>query len=260
MNWNRIKYILLYAWYHMSHSLETWIDLFWFTIVSLVVFGIIAHFMTGENSIAGQGLLLGYLMWEVVRISQYCITVGVMWEVWSKCFSTLFVSPIKMSEFLTGHILSGVLKTVSVIVLLSIFSGVFFGFNVLVLGWWLPLYILILMIFGFGFGIFITGLILRYNTDIQSLAWGLIYVLQPFSAIFYPLDVLPEQIRWFSYLSPITYIMESARHQLAFGTPKLDFILYSSLLTAAYFIGSALFLRRLFAWSKQTGAFSRLGN
>lgn len=260
MSWNRIKFVLLHAYYHMMHSMETWIDLLWFPLVSLLVFGIIASFMSGATSVIGQALLLGYLMWEVVRISQYCITIGVMWEVWSKCFSTLFVAPLKMKEFMVGHMLGGVLKTLGVLVLLSICSAVFFDFNILVLGVWLPIYVLILMIFGFGAGLFITGLILRYNTDIQSLAWGLIYILQPFSAIFYPIEVIPASLRWFAYLSPITFVMESARHQLAFGTPILEYIGYAIVLTALYFTGAAWFMNRLFSWSKQTGSFSRLGN
>ncbi len=259
-SWGRIRAMLLHSWYHTSHSKETWIDLLWFTAIQFVVFGFISRLFGGGNGELSQALLAGFLLWETVRISQYCITVSVLWEVWSKSFSTLLISPLSMDEWIASQAFSGIIKTAIVIVFLSTISSVFFHFFPLQLGPIFLLYFLILFSFGIAAGIFLTGLIVRYSTDVQSVAWGLIYILQPISAVFYPVSALPIQIRWLAYSSPITYIAESVRNQLKTGQPLWNYILISAAFTIMYLIGSWFFMQRMLKWSKETGALARLGN
>jgi ABC-2 type transport system permease protein len=102
-------------------------------------------------------------------------------------------------------------------------------------------------------GVFITGLILRFGTDIQSLAWGLIYLFQPFSALYYPVEALPSSIQWIAYLSPITYFMTYIR-----GAESI-YVLYGCLVTVVYVTIAILFLKTMTKWSKKTGEFARLG-
>lgn len=126
------------------------------------------------------GLLGGFLLWEIVRIGQYCVTVSMLWEVWSRSFNNLFVTPLTMTEWLLGQMIGGTLKTTVVIGLLSTWSAWAFGFSLLNFGWWFWPAALILTIFAFAAGVFVTGLIIRFGTNLQSLAWGLIYIFQPF--------------------------------------------------------------------------------
>lgn len=240
--------------------METWIDLLWFTIINLFLFGFLAKVLGGSDPQISQMLIVGFLLWEVVRIGQYCITVSVMWEVWSKSLHTLFVSPLNMKELMAGFMLSGFLKTLGVVVLMSVLAVIGFNLPLEIIGWAFIPYFIILLFFSFAAGVFITGLILRYSTDIQSLAWGLIYLLQPISAVFYPTSVLPESIRWVAYLSPITYVMESARGQMAGQSLNWSHLGIGFALTVGYFLLSAWFTSRMFYWSRKTGAFARLGH
>jgi ABC-2 type transport system permease protein len=260
MNWYRIRAILLHSWYHASHSMETWIDLLWFTIFEALVFGFMTLFFAQNDASFAQALMLGLVLWEVVRIGQYSITVSVMWEIWSKSFSSMFISPLTLKEMMTGQMLSGLIKTLLVTVLVSLISYFFFDFSVLQLGIWFGVYFLILLGFAYAAGIFITGLIFRYGTDIQSLAWGLIFMLQPISAVFYPLSILPVQIQWLAKLSPITFVMEAARAQLQGQGIDFSQLAIALGLTVIYFIGASLFLNKMYQSSRKTGSFARLGN
>ncbi len=260
MKWHRIQTILLHSYYHATHSKETWIDLFWMTAIQFAIFGFITQFLAKTTPHFDMFLLLGFLLWEIVRIGQYCVTVSILWEVWSRSLSNLFISPLTMGEMMTGQAIAGVIKTLIVIGFLSILSTFAFHFSILDLGPILIFYIVLLLFFSYAAGLFITGLILRFGTDLQSLAWGLIYLYEPFSAVFYPIEALPPQIRWLCYLSPITYIIESARTQLSTGHVLVNYLVISALLTSAYFGLSILFLNTMYKWSRKTGAFARLGN
>jgi ABC-2 type transport system permease protein len=255
IRWHRIRASILHSWYHLSHSVETWVDLIWFSVIDILVFGFMALYFAGEANV-GQYLIAGIILWEVVRISQYTVTVGVLWEIWSKSFSTLFISPLSMFEFVIGQAISGFLKSVGVATMVALIAWLAFGFAVWQLGWILILYFLILFTFAVATGMFILGLIMRFGTNIQSLAWGLIFIFQPLSAIFYPLSVLPDYLQPVALLSPITYIMESTRHQLSVGQPLWGMVGQSMVL--AYLVLCSLFLRGMIAWSRKTGAFARM--
>jgi ABC-2 type transport system permease protein len=260
MNIARINTLLLHSWYHATHSKETWIDLYWFTTIQFILFSFIAHLTAVRSPEFAQMLIAGFLFWEIVRIGQYGITVSILWEIWSKSFSTLFVTPLTMGEWIMAQVISSAVKTVSVVLPLVAFSAYFFHINPLTLGPVVIIYAVLLFAFAVSAGIFITALILRFNTDIQSLAWGLIYLFQPISGVFYPISVLPAVVRPFAYLSPVTYVMETIRQQQTQGVINWQFLGMSLVVNFLYFIGAWLFMKKMYDWAHNNGAFARLGN
>src|SRR6185369_1074408 len=170
-----------------------------FTTIQFLIFGLISQVISKNQPEVGAVLLLGFLLWEIVRIGQYSVTVTMLWEVWSKSFNSLFISPLSMTEWVVAQMISAAIKTVLVIGALAFVGQFLFHFSLLRLGFALPMYGLILLGFAYASGIFITGLIIRYGTNIQSFAWGLIYVFQPISAVFYPVNALPLWNRWMSW-------------------------------------------------------------
>jgi ABC-2 type transport system permease protein len=260
MNWKRIQTILLHSWYHANHSMETWMDLFWFSIVGALVYGFTMQFFAQDNPQFAAMLIIGMIMWEVVRAGQYSVTIGMMWEIWSKSFSSMFITPLTMAEWVVGQMISATIKTGIVVVLVSTISFFAFQFSIFQFGLMFLVYSGLLLFFSFAAGLFISALILRFGTDIQSLAWALIFMLQPLSAVFYPLSVLPEPVRWVAYTSPITYVMEASRHQFMTQTVNWSQIGIATLLTAIYFAGSYWFLDRMYKRSRKVGSFGRLGN
>lgn len=259
MKWHRVQTSLLHSWYHLSHSVETWVDLFWFSIIDIFVFGYMSLYFAKDEQTA-TFLVLGIMLWEVIRISQYTVSVGMLWEVWSKSFSSLFITPLSIWEFFMGQILSGFIKSVVVFSIISTLAYFIFDFSLTQFGVALPIYFMLLFAFAVATGLFVNALILRFGTTIQSLSWGLIFLFQPLSAIFYPLSILPQPIRNIAYISPITYVMESARYQLTNGTVLWQDLGISALLCVVYLVGACIFLHLMLQWSRKTGAFARMGN
>lgn len=254
----RIHTILLYSWYHLTHSMETWVDLVWFPVIEVLVFGLLAFFIDSQAKGFAEIILTGLIMWEVVRVVQYSISVGVMWDVWSKSFTSLFISPITMVELMIGHSLSGIAKAIFMLFFLSTLSFFLYGFNLLAVGPMLLVYLLLLSIFSISAGLFVIALILRFGTDIQSLSWSLVYLFQPISAVIFPLEAMPEKFVWISYLSPVTFVMEALRYQMKHGVIRWDYLVFATLGSFIYLAACSLFLSLMQSWAKKTGAFARM--
>ncbi|MDO8451718.1 MAG: ABC transporter permease [bacterium] len=259
MNIHRIKISVLHTWYHFLHSMETWVDLFWNSILQMIVFSFIAVvFSRGEDSLLGVYMLTGMVLWNVIWAGQYGLTVGVMWEVWSHSLTSLFITPLTLEEFLIGQAVSSTIKAAISVILTALVTYVIFGFSVLTLGWPLLLYAIELLVFGWAAGMIVLSLIFRMGTDVQSLSWSIVFLIQPFGAVFYPVQVLPEQIRWIAFGIPTTYIFETVRGQLRDGSINGAYLAIGTVLNVIYLVGAYFILQRTYAASRKSGAFARL--
>jgi len=124
--------------------------------------------------------------------------------------------------------------------------------------WPLALTFVNFVIFAFATGIAVIGVIFRFGTRIQALAWGLIAIFQPLSAAFFPVSVLPKAFRYIAYVFPPTFSFEGARyglvnhHAVAWNLFGLSFGE-----NVIYFALCAAFFRYLFKKSRDTGQFAR---
>jgi len=260
MSINRIKGILLQELYITKRSLEVIMDLFFFSFVFVIAFGFVTTFLTNSvNAAAAKFLLLGILLWEIIRITQYSMSVGALWNVWSHNLSNMFVAPISLKEYMLAHVVSGGIKALIVFGGLSIVAANLFGLNVLDLGLNnLALHFINLTIFSWSIGIILLGVIFRFGTRIQALAWGFVYIFQPLTAAFFPVKVLPPFLQTFAYTLPPTYVFEAARQNLV--NPAIDWNLFSTafILNIFYLIAAIWFFNLMFRESKNAGQFARL--
>lgn len=259
MSTRRIWAILLQELYITKRSLEVIIDLFFFSTITIVVFGFVSVFLTGNiNGAPAHYLILGMLLWEIVRVDQYSISVGALWNIWSRNLSNLFVSPLTLKEYVGALMISAVAKSALVFVLLSIVTMVGFGFNIFSLGLLNNLLFFVnLTIFSWSVGLFLLGLIFLFGTRIQALAWGLIFLFQPLSATFFPVSVLPGFLQPIAFLLPTTFVFEAARAALV--DPSIDWKMFAISLVEnlIYFSLALIAFRRMYERSKETGQFAR---
>lgn len=254
----RIKAILIHTWYHLHHSVETWVDIFWFPVVNTAVISGLAVFMRESGStISGQSLIAGLILWFALEPASYSIAVGALWEVWSKSFSALFISPLTITEFIAGQMVFSLIKELILITAVSLISYLIFGFSILSLGPIVLVYIALLMMFGWAFGCFILGLVLKFGTRIQSLSWGLVYAIQPFIGLYYPVEIFPPFVRYISYALPPTYVYSAMRANLA-GTPEDGQLLYAFLLNIGYFLAGYLFMKAMWQRARHAGSLARM--
>ncbi len=256
---NRFYAIILQEVYILKNSLETIFDIFLLPTINVVIFGYLSLYLTGSNNQAAIFLLSGMLLWQIVFITQYSISIGSLWNIWSRNMSNIFMTPISVREYFTALIFSSLIKAFLLFTLLSLMSILFFSYNILTS--LTPLVLLItfinLCMSGISLGILMVGLIFRYGTKIQALAWGLIFLFQPFTANLFPVSILPSPIKELAFLLPPTYIFENSRQVISTGQINWNLIGYASLLNLVYLIISFVSFAYNFKKAKQTGQFAR---
>lgn len=258
MHFRHINAILLHAWYHFRHSRETWVDMFWFPVIHTISISGLTIFFGSQGGSGVTFTALAVMMWYMIEVGSYSIAVGTLWEVWSRSFSTLFISPVTITEFAVGQVIFSMFKQVLLLSIMSIIVYVAFGFSLLSLGGMLPVYLFLLALYGWAFGFIALGLILRFGTTLQSLAWGLVYMLQPLIGIFYPYNILPVPIQRVASLLAPTYVYETARVQLATGVIHAENLWRALGIDIVTLAVAYLFMRQMWEWARKSGALARI--
>ncbi len=255
----RIKAIFLEEIFLTKRSLEVIVDIIIFPLFNVILFGFISIFLQQKSSAAtAQGLLMGSILWEMFRISQYTVSVSVLWEIWAKNLSNIFVSPLSDVELLTAYSISALFKSILMITLFSLVGYYIFHFSIFTIGTLnLVLGFINLFWFGVSLGIFLLGLIFRYGTRIQAVTWGIVFLLQPLTASFFPVTVLPKFMQYASYSLPPTYVFEAARFGLSTGQTHWDYHWIAALLNIVYFFLFFALFRKLMNGAKRTGQFAK---
>lgn len=258
MSITRIKGVFLQEYFVTVHSYEVIFDIVFFPLMSVVVFGFLSTYLSGSNPIAGKYVLSGMLLWQIIFITQYSISMGSLWNIWSRNLSNMFIAPLTIKEYVFAHTASGILKSLFIFITTSILSFFVFHFNILDLGIWnIVLFAISFSFFAFSMGIIILGLIFRLGTRIQAFAWGILPVFQPLTAAFYPLNVLPGFLRDISYLLPPTFVFEASRKALLTHQTDWNLLGISFAENIVYFLLAIWFFSLMFRQSKESGQFAR---
>ncbi|HEY0580756.1 MAG TPA: hypothetical protein VGE94_01160, partial [Chloroflexota bacterium] len=109
----RIWAVLLQELYITARSVEVMVDLPFWSITTAIVFGFVTRFLsTVMNPTVAQYLYIGTLLWEIMRITQYSMSLGALWNVWSHNFSNMFITPLSMAEYVVAQMISGAVKAI----------------------------------------------------------------------------------------------------------------------------------------------------
>jgi ABC-2 type transport system permease protein len=148
----------------------------------------------------------------------------------------IFASPIKVSELMISLSILGIVRSFMAFLVMISVSFVLYQFNIFTFNLaHFAMFISILLLFAWGLGLLISSLVFRYGTRVQVLAWSTIWVLQPFSCVFYPVSALPSWAGKIAIILPTTHIFEQLRASLAGQALNYGSIMYA-------IIGSILFL------------------
>lgn len=259
MSLARIKAVFLQGIYLAKSSLEHWFDLVFFSLMNVILFGLIGRLFGGSNQAGAYYVLIGVLFWELIRINQYALSVGSLWNIWSKNLSNVFISPVTAPEYFSAYMLTAFVEALGMFVVLALVAKFLFAFNVLRLG--LPLIaaaIINFTMFAWTVGLVMIGLIFRFGTRIQALAWGIIFVFEPLSAAFFPVKVLPKALQTVSWGFPPTYIFENLRGALNGAAPNWGQVGFATVYNIVLLVFGAIAFSLFFRRSKQSGQFARM--
>lgn len=116
-----------------------------------------------------------------------------------------------------------------------------------------------LMMFGWAIGLLVTALLLRVGVGAESIAWAMIFLIAPVSAIYYPVSILPDWLRVVAWALPPAHVFEGMRSVLINGNFDVNFWLNAFGLNIFYLtISSATFLYN-FRSARRDGKLLQIG-
>ncbi len=261
MKWHRIQALLIRHLYLYKRSFPRIMDIVYWPVMELLLWGFISLYLE-KSKLAGFSVvtvLLGAIIfWDLLSQSQRVVSITFLEDVWERNFLNLFVTPLKLSEFILSSFLLGLVRVFFVMVLMGALAFLFYHFSIFTFGIYLIPFIASLLLFGWTLGLFTTAIILRFGTSAQVLAFGFIFLIQPFSAVFYPVSVLPSFLQYLAYLLPSTHVFEGMRAVAATGTFPLHSFFISLGLNILYMVLTAYYFKLMFARVKEKGLLLKL--
>lgn len=256
MKLHRIYGIVLRYLYLFRRSFDRLSDAFYWPTIDLLVWGLTSSYLRSFAPKTSPIILIivsGILLWLITWRAQYEIGVNLLEDLWNKNLINIFVSPLKFSEWVMSFLIVGIVKALVSVIFASGVAYLLYRVHILSYGIYLLPFFISLMLTGWAIGFFVAGLILRHGTRIQTLAWSFVAVISPFSAIYYPLSILPHWAQLIGRTIPITYIFEGARQIIATRHINTNNLMISFALNIVYLTLSFIFLERSFKKVLQKG-------
>ena len=225
LNAERVFALLLRQLYLYRRSMIRMLEIVYWPVMDLLVWGFVSLYigrLRGGGALAIAFLLGGMILWDIFFRAQQAISVSFLEDIWTRNLINVFVSPVSTLEFILAMLLLGVMKVIVTGLLLSTLALALYTFNIFQYGLALIPFVLNLLLSAWGIGIITTAMILRFGQGAETLAWAIPFLFQPFSAVFYPVAVLPGLLRPVAYALPSTHAFEGMRAVMSGGGINWD--------------------------------------
>ena len=251
------RHLMLY-----KRSPQRMMEIVYWPLLDLMVWGFITVYLARfkEGLPAFVAFFLGALiLWDILFRAQQGICISFLEEIWSRNLLNLFVSPLRIGEFLASTMLVSLIKVIGAAIMTIGLAYLFYSFNLFMIGLSLFPFVINLVVTGWAIGIFTTAIILRYGQEAEVLAWGLAFLFQPVSAVFYPISVLPPWLQTIAKGIPAAHVFEGMRAVIETKNFPLTELYWAAGLNVLYLAVAILFFNGMFRIVKMKGLLVRVG-
>jgi ABC-2 type transport system permease protein len=251
---------------HLALYRRSWprlLELAYWPTLTICIWGLTASFFAarvGNTGMMAAGMLLGgVLLWEIALRSQMGVAISFLEEVWSRNLGHVFVSPLRPWELLAALVAMSVVRMLVGVLPAVALAWLLYAFNLFTLGPALVLFALNLMAMGWWVSLAVVSLILRHGAGAEALAWSVLFALTPFSAVYYPVAVLPAALRPVALALPSAHVFEGMRGLLGSGAIDWGDMAWASGLNIIWLAASGLLFMHEFRGARRRGALLTIG-
>lgn len=255
-----IAALLLRQYYLLRGSPARVVPLFAWVAVDIVLWGFITRYL---NSVSASGfnfvpaLLGAVLLWDfLVRVMQG-VTTAFFEDVWSRDFLNIFASPLSISEYLGGLVLSSIATSLVGLAVMLVLATAVFGLSFFSYGMMLIPFLLVLFLFGIALGVFGSAVVLRLGPAAEWLIWPIPALISPLACVFYPLSTLPTWMQWMARLLPPSYVFESMRQVVEGHVTSLPSLLIGGCLALLALLLACRVFLGVYRYAVRTGLLAR---
>ncbi|MES2273789.1 MAG: ABC transporter permease [Chlamydiota bacterium] len=227
MSFQRIKGVFFRYLYVLKKGPQQLSDLFYWPLVDILLWGLTSIWIQDQSPDTPNLsliLLTGLIFWQITWRGSIDISVSLLQEFWHRNLINLFSTPLKISEWISGILLLCLCKLAITVSFGALAVYFLYSLNVFSVGWAFFPFGASLLIFGWALGFLASSAIIYWGHQVEAFAWMIGFVFAPFSAVFYPVHILPLWAQKIAWCLPTTYIFEGMRSMLNHGSfPVRDF-------------------------------------
>lgn len=255
----RMRAITHRQWLAFYRSPHRWFDMVAPGVDAILIgtIGVVATREGGANQAGVPYLITGTLLFHILFQANLGLAVGFLDETWSRNVLNLMVTPMRELEFAIASALFGILKALMATFTVVIVAVTLYSFNVTEILIPLVPVAMLLVFLGWMLSMIVIGMVLRFGSGAEILAWILTFIIWPFSGVFYPVDALPGVLQPIAYALPTTYAFKAARVIIGGGSLPWDTFAIAVGLTILSAIGAFWFLLRMLNRFRREGYVTR---
>jgi ABC-2 type transport system permease protein len=256
----RTAAIVLRYFYLLRGNPARWLPLFAWVAIDIVLWGYMTRYL---NSITSSRLnfipsLLGaVLLFDFFTRVMHGVAGVFLEDVWSRNFLNLFASPLTISQYLLGLVITSTVTSLLGLIVMLVLAITVFGLPFFSYGLILIPFLLILFLFGISLGIIGCAVVLRFGPASEWFVWPIPALVSPFAGVFYPLATLPHWMQVIANLLPLAYIFEELRAVVAGGPVSAAFLWWGGGLVIVDLLLACWFFKRVYDHAVRTGILAR---
>ncbi len=260
MRLDRTFAISLRHFYLIRGSFSRTFPLFAWVGIDIILWGFITKYL-GSVTISGVNfvatLLGAVLLFDFFTRVMHGVAGVFLEDVWSRNFLNLFASPLSISQYLLGLVITSTMTSLIGLAVMLLLATVLFGLSFFSYGLVLLPFLLILFLFGVAMGIATSAIVLRLGPSADWFVWPVPAIVSPFAGVFYPLSTLPVWMQWLGKLLPPSYVFEGVRRITAGQAVPLNSLVWGAGLALIYILLACWGFTRVFRYAVRTGVLAR---
>ncbi len=256
IDFNRVFAMVYRYWLSMKHNYDRIGDMFYWPAMDLFIWGLTGLYfakLSGVNEHTIEILLTGLIYWLVIWRAQYEITTNLLSEMWDRNLINIFVSPLRISEWIVSVMLFGFIKVLISIAFSAGLAAILYHYPLFMYGFYTVPIVFSLIMTGWTAGFIVAGFLIRYGQKIQTLGWTGVAVIMPFCVLYYPMSILPVWAQKVAMFVPSSYMFEGMREIIFTGRMSYDKFYISFGLNIVYLILAIWFFNFMFQKAKKIG-------
>jgi len=260
MRAGRVAAVALRQSYLIRGSTARIVPLFAWVVVDVVLWGFITRYLntfTPSTYNFVPSLLGAVLFWDFESRVMQGVTMTFFEDVWTRNFLNVFATPIRISEYLGGLVVSSVATSAVGLVVMAVVASAAFGLSFAPYGVFLVPWLGVLFLFGIALGISGSALVLRLGPAAEWFIWPIPAIVSPFAGVFYPVAVLPGWMRLVARALPPSYVFEGMRAIILGRAVPVGALAWSALLAALWLILACVFFWSVHRYAVRTGLIGR---
>jgi len=230
-------------------------DLFYWPLIDILLWGLASTWLMNAhlNTNIPLVIMTAVIFWQITSRGSLDISVSLLVEFWHRNLVNFFSTPLRIGEWICGVLLFSMLKLLISVLFGTLCVYLLYSLNIYNIGWQFLPFASMLMIFGWTTGFIAASAILYWGRKVETLAFMFGMIFAPFSAVFYPVSILPPTVQIISWSLPTTYVFEGMRKILSHEPFPLSYFGMSLFLNIIYLTLTLLLFRFSLNQSKKKG-------